>query len=170
MLRTTARITALGVMLATGSLIPPAHTTVSSGASREVLARALEQEAQEAAAWTIDSGGARFAGGCAGYFIGPRAESNGAEILYGGRQECTEPVSQSLTFRLQRCYRTGVCVRFTTVDEVKRTELVRAFTVTAQPRCASQQLNTYRLEVDAMAHGVSARAISDQVELPCLVN
>lgn len=121
---------------------------------------------------TINGNGSSplFAGGCAGNFIGPQLESNGAEILYGGRQACTQPVSQSLTFRLQRCFRTGICVRFTTVDEVSRTELVQAFTVTAQPACESTQTNIYRLEVDAMANGVTARAISEQVELPCLIN
>lgn len=158
-----------GMVLFTGSLAPATSDSALSGTTDASLVQALQREAQGAADWTIDGGGARFAGGWAGHFIGPRAESNGAEVLYGGRQECTEPVSQSLTFRLQRCYRTGVCVRFTTVDEVKRTELLRAFTVTAQPRCESTQTNTYRLEVDAMARGVTARAVSGQVELRCLI-
>ncbi len=155
----------LVAMLAGTSLASTTTETAYSARSVEHTAERLQQEAQDSADWTIDpetrGDSPLFAGGCTGNFIGPQVESNGAEILYGGRQACSAPVDQRLTFRLQRCLRTGICVRFTTVDEISRTRVVQAFTVTAQPACQSTQTNTYRVEVDAMARGVTARTISD---------
>jgi hypothetical protein len=89
LLGTTTVSFVLVAMLAGTSLASATTVTAYSARSVEYTAERLQQEAQDVADWTIDpeTPGASplFAGGCAGNFIGPQLESNGAEILYGGR-------------------------------------------------------------------------------------